>query len=478
MNVARFKSHFRQYGGITAVVVFALVIRGRYSLIRPPLWDSSVYILMGKYLFSGGQIGLIEPFRPLAWPLGLGSLWKIGLEPILWGRILQVFFSLGNIFLVYLIGLRLFDKKTALLAGLFLAVSPSFFIGGNCLYPGVPASFFGLLGFWLSLAGRPFLSGLSCLLAFHTKFIQAIPAAFTGFRQILADDRRRKLPGFGRWILGAALAGALFLLTFHVLYGHVLKPFYEGMDVYRQDETSLIAGLAETLGVLITRESLFFIFFPAGLFSFKKRSRADRRIIWMTGLAAVLAIAKLPTDILRFSIASLPYLYLSTANGIFVLVSRLQPRLRRAPGLLAVIFLVCLLLQFPRLSDIRFAERPPDIFQQYITANEDSINGLIWISDPSMVVYSGLKADMLMYYPVVNARKFAELKDNLERADWVFYNGLTLKCRPAGDLVCEERKDAFFKALERDFTAVFRYTNPVMDGMRIGIFRRRVPDGT
>src|SRR3989338_4217094 len=58
-------------------------------------WDSSVYVGMGKYIYSLGEAGLWESSRPLIWPLILGFFWKLNLDYILFGKLFVIFFSLG-----------------------------------------------------------------------------------------------------------------------------------------------------------------------------------------------------------------------------------------------------------------------------------------------------------------------------------------------------------------------------------------------
>src|ERR1700722_417487 len=98
--------------GVLLTVIITVAILARTWQYTPflPNWDASVYIQMGKYLFSNGQIGMIEPFRPLTWPLLLGAGFKLGFPPLVWGKILEFLFSIGNILLIYLIGLKVFDR--------------------------------------------------------------------------------------------------------------------------------------------------------------------------------------------------------------------------------------------------------------------------------------------------------------------------------------------------------------------------------
>ena len=129
------------------ILLLALLIRLFFLIFQyhDTWWDSAVYIGMGKYIFSNGSVGLWEPARPLIWPLFLGILWKLKLDVILFGRILLLFFSLGSIYLTYLIGKRIFNKKIALLAAALLSFTPTYLFYSTVLLSSIPSLFFGLL---------------------------------------------------------------------------------------------------------------------------------------------------------------------------------------------------------------------------------------------------------------------------------------------------------------------------------------------
>ena len=57
---------------IVFLVVFKLyIILTTFHLIG---WDEAVYLGMGKYIYSGGAIGLFEEIRPLGLPQTVDSL--------------------------------------------------------------------------------------------------------------------------------------------------------------------------------------------------------------------------------------------------------------------------------------------------------------------------------------------------------------------------------------------------------------------
>ena len=154
------------------LVFISLLLRVGLYKVHVPLWDGSVYLLMGKSLFSQGASGLWEPYRPLLWPAMLGFFWKLGADPVIWGKVLQTAFSLGSVIVVYLIGKHLFSRRTGLMAAAFLSFSPTYFSWGNYLYTGIPSTFFGLIAVYLILRRRYFLSGLFAGFAFAARFLQ------------------------------------------------------------------------------------------------------------------------------------------------------------------------------------------------------------------------------------------------------------------------------------------------------------------
>ena len=115
----------RNLGWIIGILIFAFLIRLIFLFKSPMLWwDSTVYIGMAKYIFSIGNIGLWEYFRPLLWPIILGLGWKSGASPLLFGKIIQILFSLAIIFFTYEIARKIFNKKIAFFSALLLAVNP------------------------------------------------------------------------------------------------------------------------------------------------------------------------------------------------------------------------------------------------------------------------------------------------------------------------------------------------------------------
>ncbi|MEM4638063.1 MAG: hypothetical protein QXK76_03535, partial [Candidatus Woesearchaeota archaeon] len=94
------------------------------ELYKTPLWDETVYLGMGKYLYSYGNSGLWESIRPIGLPIITGLMWTIG-EQILFTKILLIIFSSLLIYITYLLSLSLSsNKKTSIISVTLLLITP------------------------------------------------------------------------------------------------------------------------------------------------------------------------------------------------------------------------------------------------------------------------------------------------------------------------------------------------------------------
>lgn len=288
---------------VLAVILFCLFTRLFLYRPAPPGWDESTYIQIGKYLFSAGKIGFLEPLRPLLWPVFLGSLWKMNLDPVIFGHALTLLCSLANIIFVYLIGNRVYGRGTGILAALLLGMSPSFFSWGNSMLTEIPASFLGLLSFYLVLKERYFFSGLVGMLAFAMKFVHLftfIPiAGVVFFRSLSRRSSGLKTP-LVSYVLGCipaviALAGAHF-----VLYGDLLLPFTDARLVYGQVPFGWIEGIQCALTALWKTEGGLLIFIPLAVFLGRRSLTEERMVVLAVALLQFLWVGKLPTELSRF----------------------------------------------------------------------------------------------------------------------------------------------------------------------------------
>ena len=115
----------RLHGGLIAISALYLVL-SFFRIGHQSLWTDEVISVRRTDAFTSlwNRVNSQSPAY-----FNLLGLWAEGFGTTEWAlRSLSALLGLGAIGLVYLIGLRLFDRRIALLAALLLATSPCFIL--------------------------------------------------------------------------------------------------------------------------------------------------------------------------------------------------------------------------------------------------------------------------------------------------------------------------------------------------------------
>ena len=219
------KKRFREKLPIT-IIILLFILASAFLALKSTglLWDSAVYVGIGKSIFSFGNSGFWEASRPLLWPLILGFVWKMGLNTIAAGKIMGIIFGAGCILLTYIIGRKIFSDKIALLASILLSFTPVFLISGSQLLTGIPSTFFALAAFYFFIEKRWIHAGLFAGLACMTRFLQLFGFIFLALFLLWSGGENI----IRRWSLMAAgfsIPVIPYLAINLVLYNNPLYPF-------------------------------------------------------------------------------------------------------------------------------------------------------------------------------------------------------------------------------------------------------------
>jgi 4-amino-4-deoxy-L-arabinose transferase-like glycosyltransferase len=165
-----------EHGLVLAVLALFVVAKAAIaaSTYYLPAWDEAVYIGIGKYLYSGGTAGLFEAIRPPGLPLLTGALWRVGLDPLLWARVVSLLLAAVAVLLAYALARRLYSPLAGRLAAVLLVCAPLFFIWSGRIMTEIPSAVFLLLALWLLARGVDFLTGLSAGAALLIRFPQGV----------------------------------------------------------------------------------------------------------------------------------------------------------------------------------------------------------------------------------------------------------------------------------------------------------------
>jgi len=444
------------------VLVFSFLIRIFYLSINWPLWwDAHVYIGMGKYIFTGGEIGIWESFRPLIHPFLIGLIWKLGLNPIAFGKILDLLFSLIAIAAFYKIVKQVSDKKTAFFSSLIFSVTPIFLMHTGMILTEPLAMTFGLLGLYLLLGHQHktkiFLAGVLLSLAFLTKF--TLWTYIAGVAIVLLFNKET-LWGKTKNIFFLGVGFLLPLIPYLILnqykYGNILEPFLSG---------SMIVGTATWLyGQGWSYYFLhFFLSNPIFLFSIYYGYLFFRRKIDVTGhsiitltitiLTLVYFIFIVPRKEPRYLVIIIPFLAFFAVKVILMIYENLKQQQKPFIKPKAFLLVVLLLLLVPMPANLSFESAPAfrTEIQQIIT--EKNITGTIVSSDPSFVSFLDNKIITLDGMEFA-AKIYGKLEEPYQL---IFINDCDLICKPK-DNECVSEKAELLAQIEIENKEIFNKT--------------------
>ncbi|MBT4540513.1 hypothetical protein HOC35_03290 [Candidatus Woesearchaeota archaeon] len=413
---------------IAAIFIITYILHMIYKF-HFVLWDEAVYIGIGKYIFSLGKIGLWENIRPLGIPFLFGLVWKLGLNPILWGRIVELIFATGTIFLVYNISKHIFNKQTALFSTIIYAITPVFFYNSLRLMTGIPSTFFILLAIYLFIRKYYVYAGIATSLAFIFRypnglvFICCLATLFVEFMLVKGPFKKKikanspYLKNAIKYILGfLPLVVASFAFNYYK-YKSFLYPFLQASS----HGENLVHAIHETISNLfyypfnLIIQNYFLIFSILGFiltyFILKKSKNIVRDSIIPISLIIFLAyFTYLTNKQLRFSLSFLPFIAILAGYGIYYTIERIRTTetvtkehwLRILPLMLLLIFSIISItssLHEDYNSFNKFPTEKPPIVDEYYKFFPDDYKGLILTADPVHVAYSDIK--IVPYYDSV-----------------------------------------------------------------------------
>ncbi len=412
-------------------------------------WDSAVYIGMGKYMFSLGKIGLWETPRPLVWPLLLGLLWKLNLSPTIYGRILELLFASGCVYLAYKTGKEIFNEKIGLLSALLLAFTPTFLFFSKIMLSDIPSAFFALLAVYLFIKKEFFYTGLFASIAFMTRFLQI--GIFISILIILVYNHK-KYKNFNKNLLnlvsGFSIILAPFLIFNTIRYGNPVHPFL--FQLFMAKYTGWVFHQPFSFYfVSIVKENFMFLFSLIGIFFIFKKRNITSSFVLAILLLFFIFFNLISHKEMRFVITFLPYLAMISSYGLFSFIDNFKKK--NKPIILAALLILLSLQLMPQLKPEKEENQFID-FQDYMA--KDGVKENIWITSPVYAVYSNKKIDELVYFPTFNNKRIDELSSKLEEAEHILFNSCDLYCEPYFK-DCEEKKADFIGLLKTKFKTVF-----------------------
>jgi 4-amino-4-deoxy-L-arabinose transferase-like glycosyltransferase len=430
---------------------FALLSALFYS---PNLWwDPAVFIGMGKYAWSLGNVGLWEPARPVGLPIIIGALWKMGLNPVLFGTVFNIVISMILVYVFYLLIKEITNKKTSLLFSAIFILNYTFVFYSSIFLTDMISALFSLTAVYLTLKKEKiFLPGALIGLAAVTRFTHLIfiPVLLIG----IFARKKMVMKNSLTFLAGVMLVILPFMATNLFLYGNPILPFIEGQK--------LIGMVA--MNYLESTDFWFYIYnlviwMPVVvLFALLSlRSKIDWKYLVLAAAFALPLIyhSLLSYRTMRYALMFLPFLYIIAGMGYHQIFKNKKSPKYLLLGLLVLQIIISAAALCHGYAGVQ-REVPQEIneFENYISSV--SVRGEIWSSTPDISAKYDVKTAELIYYPVFDSNKIKELEDKMDNADvqLIFIKSCDIPCIKY-DAECEKNREEFMDRLAENFEVVF-----------------------
>ena len=442
-----------------AIILFSLLLRIIYTFVSYPLWwDSHIYIGIGKYIFSSGEIGVWESFRPLIHSLLLGLAWKLGINPTIFGKVLDIILSTLAVALLYIIAKRLFDKKVAIISALLFSLTPLFIMLTGLILTEPLAIVFGLFGV-LFFIKEPtlknlFIAGIFFSLSCLTKFPQGVwfiaASLVLLFVRETAVLKGKKVVSLG---LGFILPLIPYFILNYFLYQDILEPFKSGSWIVTTSTWLYGSGPLYYFLHFFGQNPLFLLFIPFIIITIKQKQYYEKNqlLLILIPLLTIIYFLTVPRKEVRYLVTIIPFLALASS----IIIINVYHHLRKVkkptltPSAWIVFILLLLFLPYPAVLSIERAPTfEPEIRNAIATYN---LSKGVLSSDPSFVSFLDLPITTL------DGMEFAQKIYQKEQGnyDLLFVNSCDLICAP-NNSTCQTQRESLQERFNNENTLIFR----------------------
>ncbi len=370
-----------QREAVALFTVFTLIQLAIYSSVwdKPMVWDSAIYVAMGKHLFSFGTVGLWEVFRPPLIPIITGLIWKSGLPLVPFSRLLHMLLTVAGSALIYQQIKQIFDYRTALYSSSVLLASPVFISNTTELLTGILSALLITLSLNKYKKDQKLVSGTLSGLAFLTRFPTILISPAIGFYEAYNSRNNWKLMIKKLTIYAgpvAALLGIYFGMNYLYL-GNPLEPITSGLSVPPSDATSIfgtyyLTRLATNPLVLLALPGVYWII----------RRREEEFYPYISALAVFFIFFEAyHHKEVRYALAFLPFLAITAGYGLKEIEERFE---LRKEVFVAAAIVIMLVSAVPIYTAASYQNDDAKEFYQAF----EGLNGTIATNNPGPIQYS------------------------------------------------------------------------------------------
>lgn len=437
---------------IGIILITSILARIWYTLQPITLWwDAAMYIGLGKYIFTHGTLGILETFRPIGVSIILGFLWKLGLDPVVCGKILTIILSVAAVYGVYLIGERI-QKYAGVYAATLLSFSAVFFAYSAAPLSDIPSVTLAIIALYAFINKKYYVSGLLTGAAFLTRFpmaLMVISLTLSVFfvKEYLLKEKLYKI----LWIIGGFITVAIpYFIVNALVYGNPLLPIIVGSQVAEYaakfyEPHSYFFYIHE-----LCIENPFLIFALAAFIPFFISSQKQLRSLLIPIIIPLLLLGGYFTvnshQELRYAISFLPFLCILAGFGITYATHLIPLKFKYTHQIGIVVVSVCLLLICSKAYELyseKFKNTPE--LHRFHTYFNDKENVYIITTSPQMIAYSDIYL-IDAFDTWEKANELYTLKKSL--IDYIALNDCIMICNDPS--TCPYAQADFFEKIAHD----------------------------
>lgn len=455
-------------------ILLALFIASKLVLLSSDtivLWDETVYMSMGKYIYSGGSVGFWEEFRPPLLPVFLGPLWKLGgpgQGHIILSKLFAILISTVSIYSVWLLANKLLAnaKKSFFAATIFAFTYIFFYYNSFAVMTDVFSAMLITLSLYFFVRGKNwlsgFFSGLAVLARFPSFILAAALLAACFFSKEKLTERLRNAAVFMFFFLAVLTP---FLIHSKLAYGSFLHPLLSASEhasnpVHKHGILYYPLELLKWSPVFLL--SFFALFRRPKLESLLQRRLAAPLLFFAFFIVYLYSIVNKQD---RFLMPLLPLIAIAASEGFHLLKQFLSAKSKPYIAVVIVCILFLPMLYKDAWSfDFRNDEERNVTREFYKYFESHKPKGPVLTTDPVPAVYSDSKF-IPLYYSVPNGSRIYESEK--AKAYATIFTPEPFPCEALQEERCFKIRDEFFQKVLSENKLVF---NKTFDGQHYYIF--------
>ena len=365
------------------------------------LWDESVYLGMGKYIYSNGELGLWENLRPIIIPLIIGIFWKMNINYIITSQIIALLFSLATIIFTYHIAKELFDEKIAIIAAILLIINPLYIKHSTEIMTDILATSLVLFGIILFNKKEYLFSGIFCSIGFLTKY----PAGIIFFSLLIYMlYKKHNLYNLRNIIIGFLILLILFLIINQNFYGDALLPL-KNASTYQSNKSFSKIGIYN-IGfyfIELIKQSYIYLLSLIGIIFILKNKNKKLIILIIPLFLYLIYFTYITMKHSRYIMLFISFIVILTSKGIFEIYNKIKINkiLKNYYYITIILLLLPTILQDYNLINIQITREPSKVIEVHDFLGK--YNNVL-TTDPVTVAYKDIKI-IPYYYSILSAEE-------------------------------------------------------------------------